>query len=91
MGKPHPASERKTSHSAVQTQSKIDAIFDRHMAETVVQPGEVSAAMLAERHGVSVDQARAALDKAYRAGELTRRRVTPHGNNPIWVYKPVEK
>jgi hypothetical protein len=65
----------------------VDDIFDKHLAEATLEPGEVSSAMMAEKRGVTVDRARAALNKAYRAGELTRRRVAPHGGEPIWVYR----
>lgn len=74
----------------VQMAAELDEIFDKHIAEATLQPGEVSAAMMAEKRGVSVDKARAVLTMGYKNGELTRRQVRTSNGKPLWVYRPAK-
>jgi hypothetical protein len=67
----------------------IDEIFLAHLQPTL-EPGEVTAAMMAERQGVGVDRAKATLIAAHKAGKLERREVRVDGRHPVWVYRPAK-
>ena len=67
----------------------LDEIFERHLASGILEPGEVTSATMAAKREVSVDRARAALEKAFQNKELTRRKVRL-GGRPVWAYRPVK-
>lgn len=72
-----------------QMAAELDEIFLAHLPPTL-EPGEVTAAMMAERRGVSVDRAKATLIAAHKAGKLERRMVRVDNRHPIWAYRPTK-
>jgi len=69
--------------------AELDEIFAAHLPPTL-EPGEVTAAMMAKRQGVSVDRAKATLFAAHKAGKLERRMVRVDNRHPIWAYRPAK-
>lgn len=69
--------------------SEVEAIVQGYMRVRPA-PDEVTVAMMAARLGCDLHEARAALEAAFKAGKLTRRRVWTDGSKEVWAYRARE-
>jgi len=80
---------KKKDPTNAELAAELDEIFLAHLPPTL-NPGEVTAGMMAERQGVGVYRAKAALHAAHNAGKLERRKVRVADGHVVWAYRPAK-